>query len=536
MMNEFEINSFISEVRGEMELIRVFQNKPIELTDDQKKQLDELKGSEQDALRQKFITEADEKRKERVMLLIMALEDKLKNSNLPDKVKEQLTGVIDKVKNNQITITTEIDREIKKIEENEREERKTEKDKEVDGVMNGFATAVATTAALVAATGSLALAVASTEEPETPVVQPTTQETTISSVAGVPVLRKNADPVVVRKIRIAAKKAMRKIRKDLGKINKTEPLTLEKIAQSKATGMEKKVARIVFLEENPAVAKDLVFQEEVTNKKAAEHSALKQKQEKAKRELSSLITAENQATDPKVKEDLHKQVEEQSKKVAEATREREKYSASVSHSIGTVIDQAKLDELSKQKKELNVRIGRTKSALNVAKTEEEKVALQKTLDEDQVLFRSLKDEIRACYNRPQYNRRQQIAANQIKAFRERLGVAATPQEIIEGVPKPAQEACKELLQKECPECFQNQIGAENHRKEVADTRVQRKLEEKRKFNKILEEKGKVTTADKLQIRKELDEQFNPNLKQFLAHHQLQPNQQAVIAAQMVNVR
>lgn len=528
-MNEFEINSFISEVRDELELIRVFQNEPVELTAEEDATVKKHKKSERDEIRKRFIAAAEERKKERVMLLIMAIEDKLKSSNLPESVKTQLAGVLDKVKNTQITITTEIDREIKKIEEAENEERKSA-DREADGIINGFAAAVATTAALVAG-GTLATMATNTKEPQAQ-VQP---EPTITSVAGVPVLSKNADPIIARKVRIAAKKALRKVKKELAKVNKTEPITLEKISSSKTTGMEKKVAKIALLEENPALAKDLVFQEEAVKEKAVNHSITKQRQEKAEKELKRLITAERQAATPEEKEVLHKQIEEQGKKVVETTREREKYAASVSHSVGSVIDQAKLDELSKQKKELKIRIGRTKTALGAAKTQEEREALQKTLDKDEALSRSLKDEIRACYNRPQYTRRQQIASNQVKTFKEHFGVAATPQEIIEGVPKPAQEACKELLQKEHPEFFQNQMAEENRRNELAKIRAQRKLAEKRKLAKILDEKGKVTTADKKLVHNELDEQFNPTLKQFLAHHQM-TNQQMAIAAQMMNQR
>ncbi|MBO5997730.1 MAG: hypothetical protein J6P93_04315 [Alphaproteobacteria bacterium] len=453
MMNEYEIDAFLSEIIAEMELIRVYQNEPVKLTRSQENEIKKRSKPEQEELRKKYLAEAEEHKRARVFLLLCALEDKLKTSDLPEETKQHMQNIMDSVKNNNLRLTPETFTKLN--EEKEKQNEETPKDNFDDKVNTVAAGAVA----VLVASSVVAAGIAAVKEPQqTPVVAVEEAPKTIDHVGNLPVLSEKADPVYSEKVVKVAEKTFKKVAP-----KKKEPTSLVEIRTAKnITNAEKKYATAAFLEKHPEIKKDQEVQYKLVGDKAVE-----------------------------------KAIARHNRKLAKMEKANQKY-LTASKTAGTFDRTVERHE-----------------AQNSPQT---------------------KETPKVEFKRPVYNPKEAIVMKKVKKIKESAGIALTHQEILERLNNPTMyRIYDEYVRAHKPEYFENETKEEERKAKIAQVRIQRKLEQKRKEAEVQKEKGSITPKEKKAIEKEVNEQFNSSLRKLLSHYN-GPKTNAIIHSQNVNER
>ena len=507
MMDEAQIDSFISEIRAEMELIRVFQNDPIVLTHDQENAILKHVPAQREEIRRKYIEEMKEHRRAWIFMMIYALEDKIRNSDLPAKTKAELTNVFDEIKNNHLDFTPATMKEVDGILEKTNEERKIEEKREARiGILTAAAASAIIAAPIIVST-----------------VQHPSQTKTMDTVSGIPVLSENADPVYAQKAKAVGEKALTKVETN------NEPVSLAAIQTSKElSNAQKKYAKAVLVEKQPELKKDLIIQENHTSNHAVNHSIAKQHYEKAKINLREAIKAERNAKTPEEKIIARQNIERLGRIVAftEASRAEQFPSLLKKDAQST----KKMEEAQKEIREAKIALNNAKMAKRDAKTPQEEASVQASIEQAHNVLNKARQEIASCFNRPKYTGKEALVMKHVKKIKESEGVALSPQEISERLNNPTEiRIYTDIMHREHPELFPNQIKKEKETKRVADLRTLRRLFQKQKIAEIEGENGKVTSKDKKAIQKETNERFKPSIKKLIRNYSL-PVQQNILWA------
>ncbi|MBP5534446.1 MAG: hypothetical protein J6Y03_02960 [Alphaproteobacteria bacterium] len=566
MMDEAQIDSFISEITAEMVFLRVIQNDPIVLTQEQENGIArETNASKREELRKKYIKEAEESRKLWIFWMINTLEGKIRDSGLPSKTKAELANILDAVKNNHMNLTPNTLKEMDEVLEKTNDERKIEeKKKQAEDHSIDIAPVVAVIAAPI-----IASAIQENRKQAARPVQ------TIDTVAGIPTLGENANPVYARKVKAVGNKLLGKI------ANKFDtPITLADIQASKdLSPLQIRYAEAAYLEQHPEVKKDLIAQETFALDKATKHSIevhnykvaqrklkaakearrnaktpedilkadkeieeatqvitsietarknrsrkgnttekekvdAQKKLEDAQEKLKEAIRAEHNAKTPEEKLKAHKDVEEASKVVVSAK-------ATLDNQLKKDLQsEAKVEKAKKELKEAGIALNKAKQAKRDAKTPQEEAAALASIEQAQKTFDKAKQQVSAYYNRSQYTKEEAAVMREVKKIKEKEGVALSIQEVADRLKNPTRiDIYMNIMRREHPELFQNQVEKEKERWEISILRALRRLFQKQKAMEVQNKDGKVTTKDKQEIQKETNERFNPSLRNLIRSYQ-----------------
>lgn len=262
-MNEAQIDSFIAEIAAEMETIRAYQNDPVELTEGQKKAVKKLPKSEREEAKKRFLKELEDQKRERLSLLLTALEEKIKSSGLPAETKKELQEVMDQAKNTNYKFSPDTLNKVEEIKEKENapKEKEVKDNDELATVTIAFGTAA------VAATVVNKVAAKKAPKKRFEIQAP---KQPIMPIAGMFTFNdeeKEKHPVYVEKVNAVADRSIKKIDP------KAQPKSLREIEKSPAlTPIEKKYAKVAFLEAHPEVKKDFIKEEIALRKTAFDKS------------------------------------------------------------------------------------------------------------------------------------------------------------------------------------------------------------------------------------------------------------------------
>ena len=366
MITEQEINSFIAEVKAEANLIRVYQNDPIELTNEQEDDVKKHKESEREEIRKKYMEEAKEHRKARVLLLLYALEDKIKGSDLPPQIKEELANVFDKIKNTDVNFTPDKINQIQEILDKTGEEKKA-KSKEETEISLAAPIILGATAAMAAP-----IIVSSVQE-ETQKAAPVR---TMDYASGVPMLGDHADPIYAQKALAVGQKVLAKIENNGGfkQDAKEDPfVTLAKVASAENTSnAERNYGMMAYVEENPELKEALKAQYEVTSKQAREHSIADYEIKKAEGQAKQAKAAVKSAKTEEERKDAIQLLEKTNEVLAQAKQNKEE--AFPSHIKKEEGIKEKLSGAHDHIVEAKILLNQGNEAMRNAKTAEERAA------------------------------------------------------------------------------------------------------------------------------------------------------------------
>ena len=256
-MNELQVDAFIADIAQEMELLRNYEETAVTLTMSQEMEIDSFPKSKREEKRKQYLAEANARKKDRLSLLISAIEDKIKASGLPAQTVKELLDIIDNAKDAGWKFSPQALAQIEEIKEKQNvvEDKKQEVQQADTNLEN---IAIATTVGAVVAT--LVNETAKPEKVQLPEhidIKPDMQ--IVKPVAGTFMIDEKIEkeqPERIEKITRVAQKAMAKIDPNRA------PLSLDMIKQAtNLLPIESKYAQALFLKENPAYAKDLAKQE-----------------------------------------------------------------------------------------------------------------------------------------------------------------------------------------------------------------------------------------------------------------------------------
>ena len=260
-MNEAQVDTLIADIAQEMEILRAWERQPVTLSDAENDEIATLSENLREERRNQLLIEANAKKKDRMSLLISAIEDKIKASGLPAQTVKELLNVIEQSKNAGWSFSPDALKNVEDIKNKQNVvENKKEEVKQADITLENIAVATAT-AGVVAAVVNEAVEEKEEKAPESISVKPSVSM--FKPVAGTFIINEEMalkNPERVEKIERVAKGAM-------GKMDTNgAPPSWEMVEQAKnICPYAKKCLKAVMLKENPALAEDLKKQEEVVN-------------------------------------------------------------------------------------------------------------------------------------------------------------------------------------------------------------------------------------------------------------------------------
>ncbi len=273
-MDEFQIDSFIGEIAAEMEIIRVVYGTEATLTDEQDAAIKKLPKAQREDAKKQILKEANERRKDRLSLLVSALEEKIKAAGLPAATKEQLLQVMNQAKDTGWAFSPQAIEKIEEIrdEQNAQNKEKIEQKNQSDSNLENLAL-MAVTGAAVAAVHTVAKTTAEEKQQivtffdEKDIEIKHAPSTTMREVGGIMMFTdeaKEKNPEYVQKAQKAGQKALKKI--DTNKA----PMSVDVIRNAaNLSPVEQRYAMAAFLEQNPAIKADKIFEDTALQQRAA---------------------------------------------------------------------------------------------------------------------------------------------------------------------------------------------------------------------------------------------------------------------------
>lgn len=247
-MDELKIDQFMAEVESDMEYIRVLEHEKPALSEAQKEEIKTLPKAEQERAKKEMLDRIKQEKRERMSLLISAVEDKIKSSSLPPEAKKSLADVIDQAKDNGWKFSPQNIQQVETIIEQDMEEKKPE-EKTSDDIVVSVAKGAAMGAAVMAASATMKATKKVVTQAHAYRVAPNRRPTTTVDIGDLTTLNEDAPAEKVEKVRNMGQKTLEKY-----KITKYEDLRFNK----EVPPAQKRAALAAYVEKHPAVKKDKI--------------------------------------------------------------------------------------------------------------------------------------------------------------------------------------------------------------------------------------------------------------------------------------
>lgn len=247
-MDELRIDQFMAEIEGDMEYIRVLEKEKPALSESQKEEIKALPEAEQKRAKKEMLDRIKREKRDRMSLLISAVEDKIKSSSLPPEAKKSLENVIDQAKDNGWKFSPQNIQQVETIIEQDMEEKKPE-EKTSDDVVVSVAKGAAMGAAVMAASAMMTAAETAVKPARFYRVEPSHRPTTTVDIGDLATLNENVPAEKAEKVRNVGQKTLEKY-----KITKYEDLRFNK----EIPPAQKRAALAAYVEKHPEVKKDKI--------------------------------------------------------------------------------------------------------------------------------------------------------------------------------------------------------------------------------------------------------------------------------------